>query len=635
MVTANNRISCCTILLVLACTFAATSQSDTIRVFASGSSSFGEGILIGAKEIIEAEGQYVFEYETSGYTRLDEFVKYPYMYGEWCDQNIPRIESGDFDFVVFQTIGWYNLTPEQQDELQNVVLPDLAEQIRQAGSEMTFYDKYAALEHFEHDSLARTWAGCYPEGVRFNYLQHVRAARNGGVSRISFGGGAVHELWDIPEFAALDWLYNESGHPGPIANYITSCNFAWIFAGVNPVGSTVRRTTITGYRLDAFNNLQNSTNPSDIALYNDNVDRVIGEYLVLTPWEADTLQRTAMRWHQTWTSILEENASSDAAFAQTQADIDAIQAERGNFADYNLSDGKIEGLTLQCSVPDSGEVLSESDIEAARTATTKWTATLRNKLRDYIWEQEKEVHNEYVAFWAERNSKLRDDVFFTALVDLKAAQLSSVPDETLIHQLDDACGVFTTILSMAGIELMFQRITVEQQHDFIDNYWLDSWGGAVSRLVPALGAQLMAVMGDIDQVLAVVHTYFSVWDDPDLMDELKAEAFAPQVWHKADSLFLAAWVEQGGAVGSVPRPGSVSGCTPVVQVLPHGLAFVPVLPGQRFTVTVTDPGGRVIDRLSGSRAVSYAWPERSAPGVYVVRYTSVRERRTIACMRVR
>ncbi|NLF39059.1 hypothetical protein GX586_06410, partial [bacterium] len=150
--------------------------TQTIRVYKVGSSSFPPELLTDAKYIVEAAGDTTIEWESSDYTRLDDFVLRPYLYTVWTNQHLPIIKAGNYDYVVFQTIGWYNLKPEQHEELLTEIIPDLVSIIQSYGAQVVFYDKFVALLRDEPDPLARTWAGRYPEGVYLNYLLHTMAA---------------------------------------------------------------------------------------------------------------------------------------------------------------------------------------------------------------------------------------------------------------------------------------------------------------------------------------------------------------------------------------------------------------------------------------------------------------------------
>ena len=110
--------------------------------------------------------------------------------------------------------------------LLNVILPDLTSKIEAAGSELILYQKFPAQ-------------GCYRDPVRSNNIYHIYAGVMSGIDKMTFGGGAVWESRAIPHFEQMGFLFDGTGHPGPVMNYMTACALSSIITGINPINKDV------------------------------------------------------------------------------------------------------------------------------------------------------------------------------------------------------------------------------------------------------------------------------------------------------------------------------------------------------------------------------------------------------------
>ena len=590
----------CLLLLAVATTFMAHA-TQTIRVYKVGSSSFPNELLTITKDIVEAAGDCTIEFDGASYTRLDQFVTQPYLFTEWTNQYLPIIKNGNYDYVIFQTIDWCGLTPEQHQLLLTDFIPALASNINLSGAQMVLYDKYIALLRDEHDPLARAWAGRYPEAVYFNNLLHVLAAKNAGFTNATFVGGAVHELWDTPHFAALDWLYNDSGHPGPMANYLSACCLSRILTGINPTGSTVRAVKMTGWQEQAFDDLPLN---GGMALYVANSNRVGGGYIVLTDAEAATLQQTAMNWHLGWSATLRSNLTSDAAFAITTAEIARIHAQITNYAAYHLSQAAIDKLNAQFAEAEEGQ-LTAAEIEKIRGDTKEYGADVRNYAGQFLTpDQVKQLQQDYISYWSGRNSKFRDDLYFEALCYLTLLQKGTNAAE--VARMGDASSANGSILCLAGMKLLLERITPAQRQQILGSY---AWGGARKRYCPSFYNAQMAATGDWQRLIAVWETYFNVWDDPNLMDRLKGseEGVAP----RSTNCFLqSVWLEADRRFSNTPASVTLSPVNPLTVPENGTNAFNlrltgPPAAGVTLTVAVTRVSASNCDIVVTSGAPCY------------------------------
>jgi hypothetical protein len=536
---------------------------QTIRVYKIGSSSFPDELVINTKSLVEAAGDYTIVFDGASYTRLDQFVTQPYLFTQWTNQYLPIISAGNYDYVIFQTIGWFNLTPEQHALLLTNFIPVLVSNIQASGAAVVFYDKYVDVLRNEPDALARTWAGRYPEGVYLNYLLHVKACKDAGSDKVTFGGGAVHELWDVPHYSALGFLYNDSGHPGPMANYLSACDLARLLTGVVPTGNPVRAILMTGWQQQAFDDLRYGT-AADQALYNANSNRVGGGYLTLTDAEAATLQQTAMQWHLGWDATLHSNLAHAAAFSFTTSEVARIYRQITNYAAYHLSQAAIDRLNAQFAEAEEGQ-LTATEIDKIRGDTKEYGADVRNYAGQFLTpNQVKQLQQDYIAYWSARNSKFRDDLYFEALCYYTLLQKGTNAAE--VARMSEASSVNGNILWLASMKLLLERITPAQRETILGSY---AWGGARKRYCPTFYSAQMAATGDWQRLIAVWERYFTVWDNPNLMDALKGtpEGVAPRatncfpqsVWLEADRRFSntpdQVALSAGGAL-NVPENGT-------------------------------------------------------------------------------
>ncbi|MBD3240738.1 MAG: hypothetical protein GF331_09155, partial [Chitinivibrionales bacterium] len=104
-----------TIAAVLLINVIAVGRVDTIRCYQVGSSSFSDELMLTVKDIVEASGDYAVLYDAAGYTRLDDFARGTASYDSWLAENMPRIQSGNYDYVISQTINFAYLNPAEHD----------------------------------------------------------------------------------------------------------------------------------------------------------------------------------------------------------------------------------------------------------------------------------------------------------------------------------------------------------------------------------------------------------------------------------------------------------------------------------------------------------------------------------------
>ena len=509
-------------------------KPKTIRMYRVGSSSFGPGLLVITKDIIGATGKFVLDWDqkrdSARYTRLDQFVTQPGLYEEWCKSNLPRIEKGGYDYVVFQTIGWFNFTPEQHKKLLAEILPDLARKIHKTGAKMILYDKFVALHRREKDPRARAWAGRYPEGVRFNYLLHVMTTRRAGIDGVTFGGAAVHELWGRKPFSDMKYFYNDAGHPGVMGNYISACLLSYLMTGVDPVGNPVRKIDLKGsWTLKAFNDEPRNGNQ---AFYDAYKNRVKDGVFEMTDAEAAALQKTAMKHHRTWSAVLRANRADEAALARTEAEIRRIQGEMNKPEAYGMSKEGIEAIRSKYAEAAEPGGLKPYVIERIRRECTGPKAFEKFCMRYLPRKASKELAKQYVRFWDKHNSKLKDDVFYQS--GLYEARVKAEGRRDEVKRMKAAHSALQGVMLLPGYRLLLGRMTKEQKQAFLSKYRVT---GARKRHSPAFAAYQMKVKDDPDKLLKAWGVYLGIWTDPNLMDRLKETRFSQKVWLEADKEF--------------------------------------------------------------------------------------------------
>jgi len=527
-------------LFLLAWCAAAHSAEKTIKVFRVGSSSFSYMLIQDTRAIVEASGDYKLlcdeKGDQAGYTRLDQFLTQPGLFEEWRREQIPRIEAGDYDFVIIQTIGWLNFKPEQQERLCTEIIPELAKKIQNAGAEVILYDKYLPIQFDQKDPRARTWCLRYPEGYELNYRLHILAAKHAGISKISFGGQAVTRLWQTDHFAGVRFLYCDPGHPGPMANYISAVNLAYLLTGENPVGSPVRAIPFEGGRALAFSRLAGSDRPGDRELYEANKHRLGDGKLMLTDEEAMRLQTAAVDSQRKWGFLLKANQESDEEFAKTREEIARIQAEMNKFAEHGLDAGTVTALERKFAPPDSaGELRPELIAKIRRKSRSIEYANtdVRNYYRRFLTrERQRPVQEQYARYWQENNSKLRDDVYFQCRVLEEKALRDGRRDEA--RDLKATAGMIRNLFQLSAYRILLEHVNPQQQEQMLAEYQVT---GPTKRNSPAFAAYQYEHHRDREKLLAAWEVYLDIWSNPERMDKLRDDGYPLKVFLEADKEF--------------------------------------------------------------------------------------------------
>ena len=515
-------------------------EPRTIKVYRVGSSSFGYQLIEMTRRLVEVSGNYRLvcdsKQDSSGYTRLEWWPKRPGLYEEWRQKTIPDIKAGRYDYVIVQTIGWLGLTPEQQNRLCTEMIPDMAERVRATGARVIFYDKYLRPLRGQEDPRARTWCGRYPEGYRLNYLLHIMAAKNAGIEKISFGGVAVTELWDIPGFGDLRFLLHD-GHPGPYADYISAVNLAYLLTGEDPVDNPVRELPIWPGRFRTFEQLADSERPGERRLYEEREARMKKNAMILTDTEARILKETAMKSQRKWGGLLRENLESDQAFAATMKEIRRIQGDMLDCEKYGVDEETAQGLRAQYAAPEEPDELPPALIKKlSRKSKRAFTvSTLRNRVSELLPPDEiKKVRNEITRYWDKNNNKLRDDIYLEGT--LFEAKLMKAGKRDELESVRATLIMIRYVLSLPGWRILIEHLDEDQARLVLGEYDVH---GVTKRNSRAFAAYQNEHHTDKQKLYKAWDIYLDIFSDPDRLDRLRDNNYRIEVFHEADKEF--AW----------------------------------------------------------------------------------------------
>jgi hypothetical protein len=362
------------------------------------------------------------------------------------------------------------------------------------------------------------------------------AAKHADIKKVTFGGQAVSKLWQTNHFDGLKFLYCDSSHPGPMANYISALDMAYLLTGESPLGCPLRDLPIGEGRERSFLQLPTSPKPYAEELYKANKDRVGNGILTLTDEEAKTLQETAMKTQEQWGTLLKECLENDAKFAEVMREIRRLQGEMGKYEEYGLSEGRIANLRQTFAPPAAPGELPPSLIAKIRRKSRSIDyagAEVRKYVGRFLTrEQQKSIRAAYADYWLKNNSKLRDDVYFECRVAIEKALRSGERDEAA--RLQQACGVLHMTLSFPAYMLLFENVSDEDKQTILEQYRIT---GGTKRSSPLFAAYQNEHHLDKAKLVDAWKVYMNIWSDPDLMDKLRDNVYPLEVIHEADREF--------------------------------------------------------------------------------------------------
>jgi hypothetical protein len=400
---------------------------------------------------------------------------------------------------------------------------------------MILYDKYLRPQTGQENPKARTWCGRYPEAYRLNYLLHILAAKHAGIEKISFGGAAVTALWQKPRFARLPLLLAD-GHPGPFANHISAINLAYLLTGEDPAGSPVRELPLGAGRARAFRRLSESNRREDRQLYEENKHRVKDDRLILSDHDAQILQETAIKNHRTWNAILRSNLDNDCEFAATMREIERIQGEMDKFEKHGLDERTVKALQEEYAPAEDPGGLRPALISKIRRKSKSLDyadVALRNYCNRMLpREAAKTVRQEFVRYWDQNNSKLRDDVYLEGR--LLEARLAKAGRRDELKRIGQTVGMIRYVLSLPGYRILLEHLSDEQADTVLAAYEVH---GPSMRNSQAFATYQNEHHMDREMLIKGWDVYLDIFSDADRLDRLRDGNYPIEVFHEADREF--------------------------------------------------------------------------------------------------
>ena len=483
------------------------------KIYRVGSSSFPYAIIQQLRAVVEAGGAYRLvcdeKKDQAGYTRLDELARKPAMYKEWMDTNIPKIAAGKYDFVVFQTISWLTLKPDQQAYLVQEMLPEMTRKIREAGAEVVLYDKYLPLQNKQKKESARTWCLRYPHGQELNYLLHIWAARASGIERITFGGQVVKELEFVSPFAEIGPVFWEVG-TGPMGNYITAINMAAALTGSEPMDDPLRVLPCPEW---AIKELKGTPYASRLG---KGTIRMIDA-------EAKALAEAALVNYRYWNKRMDQVLLDEDAFVALKQRVAEIQSDMGAYEKYGLDPKTAEKFAAQFE-----EAENEGDLppsverkirKQGQNIVYTDTSVRKALARHFEKKKAKGFDKEFKSYWNEHNAKLRDDIYIRA--NLMVEKLERSGDLSEAKRIARSANMLRLIISLPAYRMMAEALPQNEVGTFLEQCGItSSWGNLAPRFKNFHNSNL----GDPKRLFQGWEMFLDIWTDPELMDETTVSA---------------------------------------------------------------------------------------------------------------
>lgn len=523
----------CLLFTVTACAIEAAPADAPreIRVSRAGSSSFSYELFEQAKKIAEASGRFKIvsgKGDGLGYMRLDDFARNPGSYEDWVERRLNTWQNWKFDYLVIQTLGWTGLSPEQQTDICERILPDLARRLKAKGTSIILYDRYLSLETSQKDPRAKKWSGRYPEGEKINYLLHISAAKNSGFDKISFGGEAVNALRNDPHFRDSDArILYDAGHPGVFSNYISAVNLAYLLTGENPVGNPVRELPMQGFEVEFF---------KKHGAGNRFADRVSGNLFRITDEEAQLLQTAAMASQLKWSAVLKGCLTDDQAWNDTAAELKRLQGEYDKFAEYGL-DEKLIAKKEEMYAQSAHEGLNKATLDTIRwksRSVNHCGMKIRQFLSDHMKGGSKVIQKASDEYWNATNSKFLEDILYGS--EIYAEQCRRTGDRDELKRIAAVCWGLKQVIAVSAVRAILSVANEEQTQAFMQKV---RNSGMTKAYAPTLVAYETQYAGDKARLLAGWELYLSLWQDPNILDDMKADKFAKgrEAFTQVDDLF--------------------------------------------------------------------------------------------------
>ncbi len=512
-----------------------------IRIWWAGTSSTTSSLILNTKALINSTGKFKVTSggkDKSGYSSLTALFE-PEEEKKWLEKNIQTIKNGNYDYVVLQMLYRYlYLTPADQENLFENVLPRVVNKIREAGAEVVLFDKYVQLPNRNDTSLpqkVRDWSprSRYPDSERLFYLLSFTFGKYANVNKMSFGGLANNDLWKKEQFINMRSLFNE-GHPGPMGDYISACGVATAITGVNMIGNPIRNIYINDHQIGMF-----EKEKKDKVFYDKHKDKIKDGFFTLTDEEADVLQKTAMKYHLDYTDKLKQNINNEEVFKQTLTDIKAIQGEMDKFDEYGLSTltigsiyGNIKGKYPFYGCPNSlKQELLKKALKKITSPSQKLSKTVGIALRKHSDKKEvvKEIFSKWATHWEGNNNKFREDLL-RAFITYNI----TCSEENEVGRLSEIKKLIDTIYSLPCFMISLDYMSEKEKRNFVKHSVKPYFK---KELSPEFYSYVKQSLGNQEELIKGWKCYLKVITDPQLMDDIKDAKFSNESWLAVDKVF--------------------------------------------------------------------------------------------------
>jgi hypothetical protein len=527
----------CPVLCAIAIAGAQAAEEHPLQVVAVGSSSFSKNLRLQVSGLAAVAGHPI-AWTSSSYTRLDHFATTPGLYDEWCRNDLPSLLKEKRDVVVLQTIGWFNLSPEQQDRLIQIVA-DLTGRLHTHGAKVILYDKYPEILNGpgSDDPLHAGWSGRYPRGVDMNCLLHLRMAVEAKVDEVCFSGPAILELERMPEFRAMGTLFRDPSHPAPVANLATAVILANLLVGYDPAVHPPESADFgESFAVGTFQKSQREK-PD---FYKQWQGRFTGNLFALVPAESSLLVETAMRAHRYWDERMRRCLQDEAYRATQWEDLAKIRAGMDTWEQAGFPKSTIESVRKEFAEVAAGELTPhEHEVLVSKLGSITYRdAALRKLVSDLPKADFRMAQNRFHDHWSSTNSKFRDDTMYQG--ELASAKAVKTGERDKAKAIDRTLASLNAIYALPGWRILYDLSDEAGRKSVLAGYEL---GSAVSKDLPRFAAYHTAHAQDPERLFAGWDAMLNVVTDPDLLDGFRDKGYPGDLLKEVDGRF-AAWADQ-------------------------------------------------------------------------------------------
>jgi len=194
-----------------------------------------------------------------------------------------------------------------------------------------------------------------------------------------------------------------------------------------------------------------------------------------------------------------------------------------------MSPKGIEAYREEFHAPMSANGISEYKIKKMRNKSAKMVDFSKLVSKYLKAPGDKAAHQACMEFWTKMNGKFRDDILFEAMLHQERVTVAGNREE--VARMKQVVLAINGILNLGGYRMIYEIAGSGE-------------GGVLGQarrpgktLSPHLTAVLKEAANDPARYFRACDAYLKVWTDPNLMDRLKEQKFAIEVFLEADKLF--------------------------------------------------------------------------------------------------